>query len=210
VLTLSACAQESITQWAPIESPKKNQVSWAEYHHPVKFAKSSTKLNRNEKTALNRFLNRVGIGEGVQVTLSRPSSNSSPQAKHRETGLARYLINNGFDVSRVALNPAYSTRRNTIRVTVGRYIVTTPNCPDWSKPAASDSFNRVSSNFNCATETNLGLMVANPEALIRGTRTGPADGEAVALGIKNYRENKVEIPEATSARDSLGGGGTGK
>src|SRR5690606_18834183 len=86
------------------------------------------------------------------------------------------------------------------RVTVGRYVVKPPACPDWSKPATGDPANQVTSNFGCATETNLGLMVADPGVLLRGVdQMAPADGEAVAVGIKNYREGKIEKPEPLTA-----------
>ena len=86
----------------------------------------------------------------------------------------------------------------------------TPSCPDWSKESTGDSANRVTSNFRCATESNLGLMVANPEVLIRGTHTGPADGEAITVGIESYRKGEIEKPPATSARELTGGGGAAK
>ena len=78
-----------------------------------------------------------------------------------------------------------------MRVTVGRYVVTPPNCPDWTKPATGDPGNNVSSNFGCATTANLGLMIADPGALVRGYAAGPGDGEMLAKGVQNYREDKT-------------------
>ena len=207
LISLAACAQQT-TYWSPSDSPKKNQVSWAEFHHAVIFARASAKLDKVEKEALARFLARVGRGEGVQVMLATGLPNPSALTKRRETSLARHLIKSGFSVSRIQAKQSYTRRLDSVRVTVGRHIVTPPTCPDWSKAATGDPFNRVSSNFRCATETNLGLMVANPEVLIRGTDLGPADGEAITLGVGAYRKGEIEKPAATSARDSTGGGGS--
>jgi pilus assembly protein CpaD len=203
---LTACADRT-TYWSPSISPKKNKVSWAEYHHPVNFSNTSTQMNKTEKKALSRFLGRVGRGHGVSVMLA---TGSSTLAKRRETSLARHLIGRGYSVSRIPARKSHSVRANSVRVTVGRYIVTPPACPDWSKEATGDPANRSTSNFRCATETNLGLMVANPEALIRGTQIGPADGEAITVGIESYRKGEIEKPAATSARELAGGGGGAK
>ena len=55
-----------------------------------------------------------------------------------------------------------------------------------------------SSNFGCANERNLGLMVANPADLLRGREPGPADGDFAAFGIQRYRADKTEPLLSTS------------
>ena len=120
--------------------------------------------------------------------------------------LANYLRRSGFEVALGKPKSSGRSRDNSVRVTVGRHLVKTPTCPDWSKPATGDSSNRVTSNFGCATSTNLGLMIANPGVLVQGTdELGPADGEATALGIKQYRDGKVLKPKTTSTLKPGGG-----
>jgi pilus assembly protein CpaD len=206
MIGLTACDYRT-TQWTPAESPKKNRVSWAEYHHPVYFTGTSVKLTKTETEALERFLSRVARGDGVYVYLATGSADPSTLIKQRESSLAHHLMGGGYSVSRVRANRPVSSRSNTVRITVGRYIVTPPNCPDWSKNSAGDPFNSETSNFRCANETNLGLMIADPEALIRGTPTGPGDGESFTPGIGKYRSGEIEKPPATSAREAVGGGG---
>ena len=208
LIALTACASRT-SYWSPSLSPKKNKVSWAEYHHRVYFANGSGTMDKTEKAALERFLARVGRGQGVSVMLDTASANPSPLISQREAGLARYLIDQGYSVSRVKSTLPYLAE-NSVRLTVGRYVVTLPSCPDWSKESINDPADRVSSNWGCANETNLGLMVANPERLIRGQELGPADAEAVAVGIKKYREGKDESLKTTSARELTGGGGGDK
>ena len=206
MMSVSACDYRT-TQWTPTESPKKNRVSWAEYHHPVYFTGSSVKLTKGESDALDRFLARVAKGDGVHVYLATGSADPSTLITQRETSLARYLMDGGYPVSRIRANRPVSSRPNTVRVTVGRYIVTPPNCPDWSKNPAGDSFNRETSNFRCANVTNLGLMIADPQALIRGTPLGPGDGESFTPGVERYRTGQIEKPPVTSAKEAVGGGG---
>lgn len=75
-----------------------------------------------------------------------------------------------------------------------RYIVTAPDCPDWSAPKAANDQNRPSSNFGCATALNLGAMVADPADLAGGREAGPDDGIAAARSIQLWRAGKVAAP----------------
>ena len=64
----------------------------------------------------------------------------------------------------------------------------------------------MASNFGCATETNLGLMVVDPGTLVRGQPMGPADGEAQAKSIKDYREGNAVAPASVSISGGAGAG----
>lgn len=199
---LAACAPRT-TYWSPAEAPKKNRVTWAEFHHPVHFAGASTTIPKAEQEALLRFLHRVGRGQGVRVMLAAGSSTDTRTALRRETALADVLRKTGYNVALGEPATGIAPSENGIvRVTVGRHIVKPPDCPDWSKPSTGDPSNRPTSNFGCATETNLGLMVADPGVLIRGVdEVGPADGEVVSKGIKDYREGTIKRAEPLSAID---------
>ncbi|MBT5459699.1 MAG: hypothetical protein HOK82_24135 [Rhodospirillaceae bacterium] len=204
VTLLASCAPRT-THWSPVEAPKKLQVKWAEFHHAVKFDKASAKLAVSEKRTLSRFLTRVGRGGGVKITITAAALDNSKLLQNREMALAKYLRRRGFDVALGQPKKAAHSQRNNVRVTVGRHIVKTPSCPDWSKPATGDSSNQVTSNFGCATATNLGLMIADPSVLVHGADdVGPADGEALSVGIENYRTDKVKTESAGS---TLTGGG---
>jgi pilus assembly protein CpaD len=78
-----------------------------------------------------------------------------------------------------------------VEVVLERYLVTLPACPDWSRQSGTDFANLPHSNFGCATETNLGLMVAEPRDLVHGRPLAPADGIHQAEGVVRYRTGKV-------------------
>src|SRR5207247_10060755 len=75
-----------------------------------------------------------------------------------------------------AASPLAGVPRDRAIVTIGRYMVTLPACPNWSQYPASDFTNAKSSNFGCAMATNLGLMVASPADLVRGRDLAAAAG----------------------------------
>jgi pilus assembly protein CpaD len=99
--------------------------------------------------------------------------------------------------------------QDAVVVSVGRYVVTLPVCPDWSKPEADDYTNTPPSNFGCANASNLGRMVANPADLVHGTPLGPADGDFAARGIQRYRAGEIDNsikPELSTVNRSASGG----
>jgi pilus assembly protein CpaD len=87
--------------------------------------------------------------------------------------------------------PAAWRLNRRVELVMERYLVTLPACPDWSRQSGTDFSNQPFSNFGCATQSNLGLMVAEPKDLVSGRTLAPADGVHQAEGIVRYRTGKV-------------------
>jgi pilus assembly protein CpaD len=81
--------------------------------------------------------------------------------------------------------------RNTLLVVVERYVVTPPDCPNWTKSQSGDHDNATSSNFGCSSITNLGLMVADPRDLVIARQLGPASAAQAGLAIQRYRAGQT-------------------
>jgi pilus biogenesis lipoprotein CpaD len=112
-----------------------------------------------------------------------------------DTGLAKQRIQASafgerFPASSGENEDAWSRNRR-VEVVLERYIVTPPACPDWSRRSGVDYANQPHTNFGCANETNLGLMIANPRDLVNGRKAGPADGIQQAEGIVRYRQGQL-------------------
>ncbi|MEX2454957.1 MAG: CpaD family pilus assembly lipoprotein [Rhodospirillaceae bacterium] len=219
VAALTACAPEA-AHWSPAQSVKLNDVRWVTFEHPIRFASGGETLGEAEKTRLRRFLalHDAGYGDDVMIGAAGGSdsvpgaASNAVKAARREAAVMAELRALDF---RPRLLPETSAGALSdgavVHLLLGRYVVVPPDCPDWSKPADGDPNNRVSSNFGCATATNLGLMVANPGDLVRGRRAGPADGAAGARLYRNYREGEQkQAPSVTPLVIQSGvGGGSG-
>ncbi len=191
IAVIAACAPES-SNWSPAESPKRNALKWISFEHEVRFPDGADRLSPSERDRLHGFLAQHGAGYGDDVMIGaegrRSASAEILSAARRETlvmGEFRDLVLKPRMLPDV---PAPGAWNGSVKVVLGRFVVIPPKCPDWSKPADGDSNNRVSSNFGCATATNLGLMVADPGDLIVGRAPGPADGAAGARLYRTYRE----------------------
>ena len=99
---------------------------------------------------------------------------------------------------------------NRAIVTVGRYAVTLPACPNWSQSLSADFTNAFTSNYGCANTTNLGLMVASPADLVSGRALAPADAAITSNAVRLYLADKVKPPPTPTASPfaaTTGGGG---
>jgi pilus assembly protein CpaD len=210
LLMAAACTPES-GRWTPTESPKANKVDFVTMAHEVHFAPGATAQTPAETKALSEFLNSIAFGYGDEVTIDvGPRGGNAVAealaAKRLEavTATLRRLRAHAQLASRPTVDGALS--RNAVIVTVGRYVVTAPNCPDRTKPESDDFTNTTQSNFGCATATNLGLMVANPGDLVHGTVPGPADGEFATRGVQLYRSGGIPKTLAPAMGSTSGGG----
>lgn len=75
-----------------------------------------------------------------------------------------------------------------VRVIVSRGFASVPGCPIWEDPLVGAP-EQTSTNFGCATNSNLARMIADPNDLVRG-QTGELlrDAEASAKAVRGYRD----------------------
>jgi pilus assembly protein CpaD len=86
----------------------------------------------------------------------------------------------------------------TVRVVVTRMSATVPNCPDFSRTYQPDYSASTTSNYGCASNSNLAAMVADPSDLVRGAPGSPTSDPATS----------AKAVRALRAAPPSGGGGT--
>jgi pilus assembly protein CpaD len=190
-LALAGC-DTPIEQWQPAQAPKTNTVEFVRLNHTVRFAPGAAVPAPAETRRLMNFVDDAEIAGGDEIYLDAAPSDRLSQA--RQASIRRLLSQRGIRaVALPAIAGAGGERLalgDEVALHVERYVVTPPACPNWSKPSGGDPTNTVSSNFGCATATNLGLMIANPRDLLSGRKPGPADAEPALRAIQNYRAGK--------------------
>jgi pilus assembly protein CpaD len=75
-----------------------------------------------------------------------------------------------------------------VRVVVSRSSASVPHCPNWDRPSVPEYAASTTSNYGCATNSNLAAMIADPEDLLHGREGNGTDAETSAKGIKSYRD----------------------
>jgi pilus biogenesis lipoprotein CpaD len=212
---LSACAPAATGPnpnlgWIEAGSPKGLEVDRAEYRHAVYFDTDQARISGLEQDRLLAFLASVQPSAGDTLRLEGHADERATDlynielASRRAESVGAFLRQQGFDdltvtssafgeaVPAVAGSGPESWQPNRrVELVLERYLVTLPPCPDWSRQSGTDFANLPHSNFGCATQTNLGLMVAEPRDLLHGRGLAPADGVHQAEGIVRYRTGKV-------------------
>lgn len=116
-----------------------------------------------EQGRLGGWFDAMGLKYGDKVFVDDPSNNPSTRSAV-EAVASRYgiLLSEGAPETSGYVSPGAA------RVVIVRSKATVPGCPDWSAKNDFNPNNGVSSNFGCATNSNLAAMVANPEDLLHG------------------------------------------
>lgn len=197
MLALAAC-RPGAAEYTEAEAPKLLKIDSAASQLNLAFAAGSDQLAPGEGGKLQRLALSGRISPGDRVTIS-PSGGPLLQEQRTAT-IAGELLRYGVVA---AASPLAGVARDRAIVTIGRYMVTLPACPNWSQYPASDFTNARSSNFGCATASNLGLMVANPADLVAGRELAHADGTPAVSAVTRYLTDKVKLPDTTSGAAAL-------
>jgi pilus assembly protein CpaD len=191
--TLAAC-DAPVTDYTKAEAPNYLRVDDASHSFIVHFVAGSDRLGRGEAERLARLVATGEIGPRDRISVS--PSGPPALAARRMTMLSSEMLRYGMTIGEV---PLAAVPRDSAIIEIGRYLVTTPPCPNWSGQNAADFTNTPYSNFGCATATNLGEMIANPADLVSGQPLGMAAGQPAAAAVNRYNTDKVVLPAPNSA-----------
>lgn len=192
-LALLAGACAPVTTYTNAESPTHLKLDTATTQLDLRFAPGSAALASVDAARLQHAAAIGEIKSSDRVTVD--VAGAPYLSKERLAAVSALLLHYGI----VPVAGAQDAPPNHAIVAVQRTLVTLPPCPNWSKRPYSDFDNQPSSNFGCATETDLGMMVANPTDLASGLPLGSTAGQPAAAAVNRYLNDKVELPTANTA-----------
>jgi len=196
-LSLSACGGETSFNKG-MNSVHQPVVSYATYLYDVQAG--SGKLSSAERVRLAGWLNSVNVGYGDSIAIANGGAGVSP-ALHEDIAdvLGRRGMLIGEDNSALAGTPPHGS----VRLILRRASASVPGCPDWSRNSENDISGGTSTNYGCATNSNLAAMIANPEDLVRG-QSADSDLRTTTSNraIETYRDME---PSGAGGLKSLGG-----
>ncbi len=182
-LGVAGCLNTPVTYSIPTATAY--QVEDTVYTHAVRFAPSTVAYTPIEQNRLGDFVNGVRPEAGDTVTLMA----AGPLANARMQIVAEDLGSRGVIV---AASQEILTGGETVTVALRREVYLPTAC----RPAAIQGFspNALMPPMGCATATNLARMVSNPEDLIQGRETGPAEGSTGVGAVDRYRGDAIKPP----------------
>ena len=212
LLALSACASQDMQGEDPrdfyTEHPIKNRIESREKQVTLHYEAGQPRLSSSEIDKLQDDLRTVSMAavDSIQVSYSPADSSNN---ENRKLHLTKLLRNMGYDKGTYIYKPTTTLKNGEVRLDLSYAVVVAPNCPDWRTSPVTTHSNTTQGNFSCATQVNLGVMVADPHDLVKGTGVVPIDTPTADKAIQDYHEGKgASAPAAASAAGSSTSGGS--
>ena len=153
--------------------------------HQFDVATSGGELPPSEQGRLQGWLDAMGVRYGDRIAIEDPS----PYRSGAATATIRAMVGRrGLLLSDAVPVTTGLVPEGSVRVIVTRASAHVPGCPDWSSKSSINFNNATSSNYGCATNSNLAAMVADPNDLIKGASEVNQDPLTATRAIKTYRE----------------------
>lgn len=144
-------------------------------------------LPPSEQGKLKGWLDAMGVAYGDRIAIEDPSL----YGKGAATAQIRTMVESrGLLVSDAVPVTAGAVAAGNLRVTITRATARVPGCPDWASTSSSSDANATSSNYGCATNSNLATMVADPNDLIKGAGNQRNDPAAATKPIRVFRDRE--------------------
>ncbi len=139
------------------------------------------------KNQLNAWLSRYPVRD-IRLKINPNSENYSQIKSH--------LISAGIAAPKIEHFDPATSLPNKFNFIAGLVIQRSiPKCPNWTVPNMADSQVGQSSNFGCASERNLSMMVADPSDLIRGKTLAGASAEHSINALDRYYRRTTDQAE---------------
>lgn len=203
-LLIAGCS--SMSNMATGDTQLRNEVEMIRIPFMVSFEKGKSQLSGDAIEKLDMFLMKSNAGYGDELSMDFPLQRDgklSEQNRKRMASLSELLKKRGLRLASEVTPYGMSPAADKARFLISRYVVTPPRCGNWSQPSTDNYGNAPTVNFGCASQADLGLMVANPRDLITGVTGGQPDAERMAKAVYNYRTKKPAKPSSnTSTRKS--------
>ena len=158
-------------------------------------------LTYAEQTRIAGWFEAMDLRYGDRISIDDPLQSGATRA-----AVEAIAARHGLLISPDApVTPGY-VNAGTARLVVSRMKAWVPHCPDWSANSDVNLGNATSTNYGCATNSNLAAMVANPEHLIKGDR---GNGDTVVMSSNKAIEafRAQVLTGTTGLKDSSTKGG---
>ena len=205
--TVLACA----TSLAGCTGAAYSNRSLESVHQPVvrnnlyqfDVATANGELPPSEQGRLQGWLDAMGVRYGDRIAVEDPSTYGATSA---QATVRTMVERRGLLLSRDVPVTTGTVPEGYLRVVVTRASASVPGCPNWESKSSLNPANATWSNYGCATNSNIGEMVADPNDLIKGTRDTGHDPLAATRAIQTYRTKPQTGAEGLGKVATSGGG----
>jgi pilus assembly protein CpaD len=138
------------------------------------------------------WFQRIGLRYGDVLTIEGSADRATVTRLAAEYGIAPGVSVGGYGPGRLV---------------VTRAVATVDDCPNWDRPSHPELQASTTSNFGCATASNLAAMVADPNDLIRGRDAAPGGDAMTAEKSVRYWRNHIVTGQEGIKKETAAGTG---
>jgi len=166
-------------------------------------------INAADAAGLDQWFAAIRLAYGDRVSIDDPLYGDV--AGRRDT-IGRVVAAHGL-LLQTGGGDSRPATPGTVRVIVDRAHARVDNCPDWRRASQPELSGSTTSNFGCATKSNLAAMIADPNDLVSGKPYDGTDPAAATKAIEAWRKapptgtrglNKGDIKSGGSSSGSSG------
>lgn len=182
-LGTAACGPET-NRLTPVSNPSIYSVNQPVVQNTnyVLDLSSAGGLPASEQGRLAQWFESLGLTYGDQVFVQDGSYGGAREDVAQVAGDFGLLLSDGAPVTAGSVGPG------AVRVIVTRSSASVPGCPIWEDPLVGAP-EQTSTNYGCATNSNLARMIADPNDLVRGqTGDQPRDFSTGVRPIRAHRD----------------------
>lgn len=173
-------------------------------HFVLELDASGDTLSDAERARLAGWLETIELRYGDRLYVEEPRDYPSIGAR---AGVASLVGEYGMQLQPGAAPVVAGTPApGQIRVIASRATASVPGCPDWGEDQVLPTV-RTSSNYGCATNSNLAAMIADPNDLVLGQQ-GNINGspQTANRAVRLYRERAPTGAQPLQAPSTRSGG----
>lgn len=207
-LGAAGCATPGPNQLTPTNNPSLYSV-----HQPIvqrtdfvfDVAIEGDSVSPAEQQRLRGWFDSIGLDYGDTVSVDDSQAYGGTGARD---DIARVAADYGLLLADGAPVTAGQVAAGSVRIVASRSTASVPGCPNW---AGVDNGivppQGTSTNFGCATNSNLASMIADPQDLIQGRNgSNSASGTTAGRAIRTYREVQPTGRQGLPASTTTTGG----
>ena len=183
----TACGPET-NRLTPVSNPSLysvNQPVVQRTDYVLDVSSTGSGIPAYERQRLADWFDTLQLGYGDRVSIDEAAGYADPATRQQ---IAEVAADYGLLLTQGAPVTAGRVQPGSVRVIVSRSSASVPGCPIWEDEMVGAP-ERTSTNYGCATNSNLAAMIADPNDLVLG-QTGSSQGNSTAgnKAIKLYRD----------------------
>jgi pilus assembly protein CpaD len=145
-------------------------------------------MDAGEQRRVTEWFDALNVSYGDRISIDYGNSGANPAFRQN---IGRMAENYGLQpVETPPVTPG-EVPSGTARIIVTRSKASVPSCPNHDSNHEANYNASVSTNYGCATNSNLAAMIADPEDLVRGQKSAPIDGNSGNAAINANRKKRA-------------------